>query len=324
MISSTAPLLSVRNLTVHFSVPGGFLSKPRPPVRAVDGVSFDIAGGETLGLVGESGCGKSTTARAVLRVIEPTGGSVFFQGEDLLALNPRKLKERRRDMQMVFQDPYASLDARRTVANIIGEPLVIHGIGARKDRTERVLELMDLVGLRREHLFRFPHQFSGGQRQRIGIARALALNPSLVVCDEPVSALDVSIQAQILNLLEDLQEKLGMAYLFIAHDLAVVQHMANRVAVMYLGKIVELAKREELFSKPLHPYTIGLMGAVPVPDPVLKREKKILLGDIPSPSAPPPGCAFNTRCPEAQQLCREIEPELREVECGHFCRCHFR
>lgn len=324
MTSPTAPLLSVQNLKVFFSAPGGFMSRPRPPVRAVDGVSFDINRGETLGLVGESGCGKSTTARATLRVIEPTDGSIFFQGDDLLTLPPAKLKERRRDMQMVFQDPYASLDSRRTVANIIGEPLAIHSVGTRKNRLERVLELMDLVGLRKEHLFRFPHQFSGGQRQRIGIARALALNPSLVVCDEPVSALDVSIQAQILNLLEDLQEKLGMAYLFIAHDLAVVQHMANRVAVMYLGKIVELARRDDLFQNPLHPYTVGLMGAVPVPDPVLKREKKIILGDIPSPSAPPPGCAFNTRCPEAQKLCREAEPELKEVEPGHFCRCHFR
>ncbi len=287
-------------------------------------MSFNLYEGETLALVGESGCGKSTTARAILRLVEPKQGNITFAEENVFSLNKGRLKEKRRDMQMIFQDPYASLDPRRTVGSVIGEALSIHKITSGRERLSRILELMELVGLRPEYINRFPHQFSGGQRQRIGIARALALNPKLLICDEPVSALDVSIQAQILNLLDELQVKLNMTYLFITHDLAVVKHVSNRIAVMYLGRIVEHADKTNLFDAPLHPYTQGLLASVPVPNPDSVRKKNIIRGDIPSPSSPPPGCKFNTRCQEVQDVCRREEPALREVKPGHYCRCHFR
>jgi oligopeptide transport system ATP-binding protein len=317
-------LMQVRGLKMHFPIRRGLLARQVGAVKAVDGVSFEILRGETLGLVGESGCGKSTTGRAILQLYRPTAGDVLFEGVDLTTTRGEDLRRMRRKMQMIFQDPYASLNPRMTVGAIVGEPLDVHNIGTRSERKDRVRDLLTLVGLNPAFVNRFPHEFSGGQRQRIGIARALALNPSFIVCDEPISALDVSIQAQVVNLLEDLQERLGLTYLFIAHDLSMVRHISTRVAVMYLGKIAELAPRRELYTNPLHPYTQALLSAVPVPDPLVeeKRQRIILEGDVPSPANPPRGCHFNTRCPLATDVCREVDPDLREVRPGHRVACH--
>ena len=316
-------LLQVRGLTKHFPIRRGVLI-PRVvgAVRAVDGLDFDIVEGETFALVGESGCGKTTTGRLVLRLLEPTAGAIRFADEDLLRLKQEEMRQRRRQMQIIFQDPYASLDPRMTVSDIVGEPLRIHDAGKRSDRRRRVAELLAVVGLRSEHAGRYPHEFSGGQRQRIGIARALALRPRFIVCDEPVSALDVSIQAQIVNLLRDLQQEFGLTYLFIAHDLGVVKHMADRVAVMYLGRIVEIADKAALYAKPLHPYTQALLAAVPIPNPAARQALMPLKGEIPSPSAPPPGCHFHTRCPYVMPRCRVESPPLSEIAPGHHASCH--
>ena len=317
-------LLEVRNLVKHFEVGSGMFGGRRGVVRAVDGVSFAIRRGETLGLVGESGCGKTTTGRCILQLEAPTSGEILFEGRDLTKLGPDELRAVRRRLQVIFQDPYSSLNPRMTVGDIIAEPLAVHGIvrgaGARRDR---VRDLLRHVGLLPQHAARYPHQLSGGQRQRVGIARALAMEPALIVCDEPVSALDVSIQAQIINLLEDLQAELGLTYLFIAHDLAVVRHISDRVAVMYLGKIVELADRKTLYDDPLHPYTRALLSAVPIPDPELeaRREHLVLGGEVPSPLNPPTGCVFHPRCPLAEDRCRRVVPELREVKPGHWAAC---
>lgn len=319
-------LLRVENLVKHFPIKQGIIiQKQVGAVRAVDGVSFDVYEGETLGLVGESGCGKSTTGRTVLQLFRPTSGSVHFGGRDLVGMKSEELRKMRRKMQMIFQDPYASLNPRMTVGEIIGEPLVVHKVASQKEINERVDHLLELVGLNPAFSTRYPHEFSGGQRQRIGVARALALQPSFIVCDEPISALDVSIQAQVVNLLEDLQKQFNLTYLFIAHDLSMVRHISTRIAVMYLGVIVELAGREELYLKPLHPYTQALLSAVPIPDPIAdaKRERIILKGDVPSPVNPPSGCRFRTRCPIAEGVCAESRPEFREVKPGHFVACFF-
>ncbi|MCA1635635.1 MAG: dipeptide ABC transporter ATP-binding protein [Acidobacteria bacterium] len=309
-------LVRVRGLFKHFPV-----ANSDDVVRAVDGVTFEIVRGETLGLVGESGCGKSTVGRCLLRLIEPTRGEIYFGGEDVRALGGGDLRRLRREMQIIFQDPYASLNPRLKVRDIVGEPFRIHRIGAKGERGERVAELMRKVGLDPDYMHRYPHEFSGGQRQRIGIARALALNPKLIVADEPVSALDVSVQAQVINLLEDLQAEFDLTYLFISHGLAVVEHISDRVAVMYLGRIVEVASAEELYANPLHPYTRALLSAIPIPDPTRKRERIVLKGDVPTPINPPSGCRFHTRCPEAIPECSRIDPDLREVSSGHTVAC---
>lgn len=318
------PLVEVRDLKMHFPITGGLLRRQVGAIKAVDGISFDIQEGETLGMVGESGCGKSTAGRAVLRLYEATAGSIRIDGEDIARLSPEKLRRKRPTMQMVFQDPQASLNPRMTVASIIGEPLDEHTNWDSRRKLARIYELMDAVGLNRDFANRYPHAFSGGQRQRIGIARALALNPRFIVCDEPIAALDVSIQAQVVNLLEELQEAFGLTYLFISHDLSMVRHIADRVAVMYLGKIVELAPVARLYDTPLHPYTEALLSAVPEPDPSLERRKDriVLQGDVPSPANPPKGCNFCTRCPKVMPVCREVDPETIEAAPGHFVACH--
>ncbi len=318
-------LLSVQNLKMHFPITRGIiLQRQVGSIKAVDGITFDLMRGETLGLVGESGCGKSTTGRAILQLYEPTAGEVVFEGQDLTDINSGELRRMRRRMQMIFQDPYASLNPRMTVGSIVGEPLEVHKIGgSRREQQQRVQELLEIVGLNPYFINRYPHEFSGGQRQRIGVARALAVNPSFIVCDEPISALDVSIQAQVINLLEDLQSEMGLTYLFIAHDLSVVRHISDRIAVMYLGKIVELADREVLYENPLHPYTQALLSAVPIPDPQVekKRQRIILEGDVPSPAEPPTGCNFNTRCPQVMDICRQYEPSFTDVGDGHRVAC---
>ena len=316
------PLLQVRNLKKYFPANEGLFTGPSSWVRAVDDVSFDIRKGETLGLVGESGCGKTTAGRTILRLIEPTDGSVTYDGKNVFELSAGELRRLRREMQIIFQDPYGSLNPRMTVEQIVGEGIEIHGLMNASERRERVRELLDLVGLNPGHLNRYPHEFSGGQRQRIGIARALALNPSFIVCDEAVSALDVSVQAQILNLLIDLKDEFDLSYLFIAHDLSVVRHISDRVAVMYLGKLVEIAETEELFNNPLHPYTRALLSAIPKDAPQEEKERIILEGDVPSPMNPPSGCSFHPRCPEAYGPCDQHEPELIEVETDHYVSCH--
>jgi oligopeptide transport system ATP-binding protein len=320
-----APLLQVKNLVKHFPVKGGLLQREVGKVHAVDGLSFDLTAGETLGVVGESGCGKSTMGRCLLRLIEPTSGEVWFEGQNVTAMGKSDLRAMARDMQIIFQDPYASLNPRMTVAAIIGEALTIHKLAPTKEAYQaRIVELLETVGLSADHMRRYPHEFSGGQRQRIGIARALAVNPKLVVCDEAVSALDVSIQAQVINLLEDLQEQFGLTYIFIAHDLSVVEHISDRVAVMYLGRIVEIAPARDLYVTPRHPYTEALLSAVPIPDPTIKRKRIMLQGDVPSPINPPTGCHFHTRCPKAQHpRCSTEKPQLQQAADGHWVACHF-
>lgn len=318
------PVLKVKDLKKHFPVKKGLLRRTVGHVYAVDGVSFEIGHGETLGLVGESGCGKSTVGRTILRLIEPTDGSIEIGGEDITHLDKGALRRYRREMQIIFQDPFSSLNPRMSAGDIVGEPLMVHGLANGKEREEQVAELFERVGLRQGQMKSLPHQFSGGQRQRIGIARALALNPQLIIGDEPVSALDVSIQAQVINLLMDLQAERGLSYLFIAHDLAVVEHISHRIAVMYLGRIVEHADKKTLFTNPQHPYTEALLSAVPIPNPEIKREKRVLQGDVPSPIKPPSGCHFHTRCPYAEERCRVETPVLKQLEPGHWVSCHLR
>jgi oligopeptide/dipeptide ABC transporter ATP-binding protein len=317
------PLLDARHLVKYYPIRGGVLMKEIAAVKAVDNVSLSIQKGETLGLVGESGCGKSTFGRAIMRLEEPTAGEVWYDGDNILTYDGQQIRALRKKMQIIFQDPFSSLNPRKPVASIVGEPLLIHGMKNRRERDLRVQELLQVVGLSKEHMRRYPHMFSGGQRQRIGVARALALNPKLVVCDEAVSALDVSIQAQVLNLLKDLQDEFGLTYLFISHDLHVVEHISDRVAVMYLGKIVEVADSKVIYARPLHPYTQALLSASPMPNPELKRKRILLKGDVPSPINPPPGCRFHTRCPYAKTICSEKEPALQEVHSGHQAACHF-
>ena len=323
-----APLLKVQDLVKRFPVRGGVLGRTVGQVHAVDGVSFELPAGETLGVVGESGCGKSTTGRCILRLIEPTSGQVWFEGKSVTHAGKDELRALARDMQIIFQDPFASLNPRMTVSAIIGEALTIHRLTkTRADYDARIVQLLETVGLSADHMRRYPHEFSGGQRQRIGIARALAVSPKLIVCDEAVSALDVSIQAQVINLLEDLQSQLGLTYIFIAHDLSVVEHISQRVAVMYLGRIVEIAAARDLYTRPQHPYTEALLSAVPIPDPKVKRQRILLQGDVPSPINPPPGCHFHTRCPLAQAQCKVVSPVLKavgDVADGHSVACHLR
>ena len=317
-------ILRVDKLKMYFPIKAGVFQRHIGDIKAVDGVNFEIVTGETLGLVGESGCGKTTTGRAIIRLYKPTGGHVFFEGQDMAELKGETLRKMRRKMQMIFQDPYASLNPRMSVSGIISEPLTVHHVVSGQEKKDKVAELMELVGLNPGLMNRYPHEFSGGQRQRIGLARSLALQPNLIICDEPISALDVSIQAQVVNLLEELQEKFGLTYLFIAHDLSMVRHISDRTAVMYLGKVVEMSPQEELYNHPLHPYTQALLSAVPIPDPVVerKRQRIILTGDVPSPAHPPLGCNFNPRCPLAQTVCQEEEPEWREASSGHWVACH--
>ncbi|MCM3397228.1 dipeptide ABC transporter ATP-binding protein [Oceanobacillus profundus] len=316
------PLLEINGLKKYFPIKGGVLGRTVGEVKAVDDVSFTVFEGEILGIVGESGCGKSTTGKAILRLIEPTAGEVKFEDQDITTINAEEMRRLRRDMQIIFQDPYASLNPRHTVEKIIGEPLLIHGVKNAKERTSRVKELLEVVGLSAYHASRYPHQFSGGQRQRIGIARALANNPKLIICDEPVSALDVSVQAQILNLMEALRDEFNLTYIFIAHDLSVVKHISDRVGVMYLGRMVELTSKDKLYDDAKHPYTQALLSAVPDPDPDIEKERVILKGDVPSPADPPAGCAFHTRCPMAMDICKSVRPAFLPVEDNHFVACH--
>jgi oligopeptide transport system ATP-binding protein len=323
--SGAQPLLEVERLVKHFPIKSGILfDREVGAVQAVDDVSFAVAEGETLGLVGESGCGKSTLARSILQLIKPSSGSVRFRGTELTDLGRRELRELRREMQMIFQDPYASLNPRKRIGQIVGDPLKLHGLASGKDLRRRVEEILDRVGLSAEHYNRFPHEFSGGQRQRIGVARALSLEPKLIIADEPVSALDVSIQAQIINLLEDLQDEFGLTYVFVAHDLGVVRHVSDRIAVMYLGKIVEIGPADEVYDNPIHPYTVSLLSAVPIPDPRQNaaREPVVLEGDVPSPANPPEACRFHTRCPKATEICSEVTPELVDYGNNHWAACH--
>lgn len=317
-------LLKVENLKMYFPIHHGVFQRKVGDVKAVDDVTFNVFHGETLGLVGESGCGKTSTGRAIIRLYKPTSGRVLFDDLDLVTIGGEQLRKMRNKMQMIFQDPYASLNPRMSVLEIVSEPLTVHKVASGQKKRDKVADLLHIVGLNPDLMNRYPHEFSGGQRQRIGLARALALNPALIICDEPISALDVSIQAQVVNLFEDLQEEFGLTYIFIAHDLSMVQHISNRVAVMYLGKIVEVASRDILYSNPLHPYTQALLSAVPIPDPVIEKERQriLLKGELPSPINPPKGCNFNTRCPVAEDICFEFEPDFVEIEDGHYCACH--
>ncbi|MDG5787085.1 dipeptide ABC transporter ATP-binding protein [Evansella sp. AB-P1] len=316
------PLLEVQGLKKYFDITGGIFSRKTGDIKAVDDVSFSVFEGEVFGIVGESGCGKSTTGKVLLRLIEPTDGKIFFDGMEITKLSEEEMRKTRRDMQIIFQDPYASLNPRHKIGRILGEALKIHGIGSKIEQQKKVKDILEIVGLPGEHASRYPHQFSGGQRQRIGIARALILNPKLIICDEPVSALDVSIQSQILNLMKDLQEKFKLTYIFIAHDLSVVKHISHRIGVMYLGRMVELSSTEDMFDNPLHPYTKSLLSAIPDPDPDFIQERILLEGDVPSPSNPPSGCAFHTRCPEAMDICKNVRPVLQEITVNNFVACH--